>query len=154
TGTSDASVIRTIKGLGYQGLPDLKKEFLESILRRRNSAATLDHNIESIQTNKRPAEHMLANSVDIIDAFRGVFSQVAFASGVKAVSNARRPSTYGLGAGSMFSGFLALHLQRVGFDAEAMMLSAYRLADDLLPLTANDCIVFIAPFHQTTEVEV
>ena len=25
TGTSDASVIRTIKGLGYQGLPDLKK---------------------------------------------------------------------------------------------------------------------------------
>src|SRR5690625_2153084 len=70
TGTSGASVIRTIKGLGYQGLPELKKELLESVLRRRHSAATLDHNIESIQTNKRPAEQMLANSVDIIDAFR------------------------------------------------------------------------------------
>ena len=154
TGTSDASVIRTIKGLGYQGLPDLKKEFLESVLRRRNSAAALDHNIESIQTNKRPAEQMLANSVDIIDAFREGFDHDAFASCVEAVSNARRTYTYGLGAGSMVSGFLALHLKRVGFDAEAMMLAGYRLADDLLPLTANDCIVLIAPFHQTTEVEV
>ena len=154
TGTSDASVIRTIKGLGYQGLPDLKKEFLESVLRRRNSAATLDHNIESIQTNKRPAEQMLANSVDIIDAFREGFDHEAFASCVEAVSNARRTYTYGLGAGSMVSGFLALHLKRVGFDAEAMMLAGYRLADDLLSLTANDCIVLIAPFHQTTEVEV
>ena len=154
TGTSDASVIRTIKGLGYQGLPDLKKEFLESVLRRRNSAAALDHNIESIQTNKRPAEQMLANSVDIIDAFREGFDHDAFASCVEAVSNARRTYTYGLGAGSMVSGFLALHLKRVGFDAEAMMLAGYRLADDLLSLTANDCIVLIAPFHQTTEVEV
>lgn len=154
TGTSDASVIRTIKGLGYQGLPDLKKEFLESVLRRRNSAAALDHNIESIQTNKRPAEQMLANSVDIIDAFREGFDHDAFASCVEAVSNARRIYTYGLGAGSMVSGFLALHLKRVGFDAEAMMLAGYRLADDLLSLTANDCIVLIAPFHQTTEVEV
>ena len=147
-------MIRTIKGLGYQGLPDLKKEFLESVLRRRNSAAALDHNIESIQTNKRPAEQMLANSVDIIDAFREGFDHDAFASCVEAVSNARRTYTYGLGAGSMVSGFLALHLKRVGFDAEAMMLAGYRLADDLLSLTANDCIVLIAPFHQTTEVEV
>ena len=154
TGTSVASVFRTIKGLGYQGLPDLKKEFLESVLRRRNSAATLDHNIESIQTNKRPAEQMLANSVDIIDAFREGFDHDAFASCVEAVSNARRTYTYGLGAGSMVSGFLALHLKRVGFDAEAMVLAGYRLADDLLSLTANDCIVLIAPFHQTTEVEV
>src|SRR5699024_11272580 len=98
TGTSAASVIRTIQGLGYQALPDLKKEFLESVLRRRNSAATLDHTIESIQTNKRAAEQMLANSVDIIDAFREEFDHEAFASCVEAVSNARRTYTYGLGA--------------------------------------------------------
>src|SRR5699024_7818877 len=140
TGTSDASVIRTIKALGYRGLPDLKKEFLESVLRRRNSAATLDHNIESIQTNKRPAEHMLANSVDIIDALREEFDYEAFASCVEAVSNARRTYTYGLGAGSMVSGCLALHLKPVGFDAGAMMLAGNRLAAHLPSCTATESL--------------
>jgi len=153
TGTSDASVIRTIKRLGYQGLPELKKEFLESILRRRSSSATLDHNIDSIKTDNRPAEKMLANSVDIIEAFRLGFDHDAFAQCVDALTEARRIFTLGLGPGSMVAGFLAIHLKRVGFDAEALMNAGYRLADDLLSLTRDDCVVLIAPYHQTTEVE-
>lgn len=154
TGTSDASVIRTIKGLGYQGLRELKDEFLESVLRRRSSAATLGHNIASIQTDRNPAEKMLDNSVDIIDAFRQGFDHEAFAQCIDAVSRAHRIFTFGLGPGSMVAGFLAIHLKRVGFDAEALMNTGYRLADDLLPLTSSDCVVLIAPYHQTTEVEV
>lgn len=154
TGTSDATVIRTIKGLGYQGLPELKNEFLENVLRRRSSSATLDHNIESIQTNKRPAETMLANSVDILQAFSQGFDHEVFTDCVEALAGAQRIYTYGLGPGSMVAGFLALHLKRIGFDAEAMMSAGYRLADDLLPLNKGDCVVLIAPYHQTTEVEV
>lgn len=153
TGTSDATVIRTIKRLGYQGLPELKKELLKSILRRRSSSATLDHNIDSIQTNSRPAEKMLGNSVDIIEAFRQGFDHESFESCVEALTDARRIFTFGLGPGSMVAGFLAIHLKRVGFDAEALMNAGYRLADDLLALNEEDCVVLIAPFHQTTEVE-
>lgn len=154
TGTSDASVIRTVKGLGYRGLPELKKEFLGSVLRRRSLSATLDHNIDRIQTNKRPAEKMLTDSVDILDAFRHEFDHEAFGRCVELLAGARRIFSYGLGPGSMVAAFLALHLKRVGFDAEAMMLAGYRLSDDLLALTKDDCVVLIAPFHQTTEVEV
>jgi DNA-binding MurR/RpiR family transcriptional regulator len=154
TGTSDASVIRTVKGLGYQGLRELKKEFLGSVLRRRSLPATLGHNIDRISTNKRPAEKMFADSIDILNAFRHEFDHEAFDRCVEAVASARRIYTYGLGPGSMVSGFLAIHLRRVGFDAEAMMLSGYRLADDLLTLTKEDCVVLVAPYHQTTEVEV
>lgn len=154
TGTSDASVIRTVKGLGYRGLPDLKKEFLGSVLRRRSMPATLGHNIDSILTNKRPAEKMLTDSIDILDAFRLEFDHDSFDRCVEIVARARRIFTYGLGPGSMVSAFLALHLKRVGFDAEAMMLAGYRLSDDLLPLTRQDCVVLLAPYHQTTEVEV
>lgn len=154
TGTSDASVIRTVKGLGYQGLPELKKEFLGNVLRRRSPSATLGHNIDRIQSNKRPAERMLTDSIDILNAFRQEFDHEAFDRCVDALAGARRIYTYGLGPGSMVSGFLALQLKRVGFDAEAMMLAGYRLADDLLTLTEDDCVVLMAPYHQTTEVEV
>lgn len=153
TGTSDASVIRTIKRLGYQGLPELKQEFLESILRRKSSSATLDHQIASIQTNNRPAEQMLANSADLIGSLLEGFDHEAFDECLDAISNSRRIYTYGLGPGSMVAGFLAIHLKRVGFAAEALMNAGYRLADDLLPLTQDDCIVLIAPYHQTVEVE-
>jgi DNA-binding MurR/RpiR family transcriptional regulator len=154
TGTSDASVIRTVKGLGYQGLPELKKEFLGSVLRRRSPSATLGHNIDRIQSNKRPAEKMLTDSIDILNAFRHEFDHEAFDRCVDALGSARRIYTYGLGPGSMVSGFLALHLKRVGLDAEAMMLAGYRLADDLLTLSGDDAVVLVAPYHQTTEVEV
>lgn len=154
TGTSDASVVRTVKGLGYHGLRELKKEFLGSVLRRRSPSATLGHNIDRIQANKRPAEKMLADSLEILEAFNQEFDLEAFDRCVDALASARRIYTYGLGPGSMVSGFLAIHLKRVGFDAEAMMLAGYRLADDLLTLTEDDCVVLVAPYHQTTEVEV
>lgn len=154
TGTSDASVIRTIKGLGYQGLRELKKEFLENILVRRSSSSILGHDIESIQTNKRPADNMLENSAAILEAFRQGFDHDAFDRCVDLLVESRRIYTYGLGPGSMVAGFLATYLKRVGFDAEALMLAGYRLADDLLSMEQDDCVVLIAPFHQTTEVDV
>src|SRR5699024_9335451 len=86
TGTSDASAIHTIKGWCNSGISNLKKEFLASVLRSRISAATFDHNNETIKTNNGPAEKMLANSVNIIDAFSDEFAHDAFASCVKAVS--------------------------------------------------------------------
>lgn len=154
TGTSDASVIRTIKSLGYRGLPELKKELLESILRRRNSPTTLGQNVESIRANKHPADQVLTDSVDILDAFHHSFDHESFAHCVELLSTARRIYTYGLGPGAMVSGFMAMHLKRAGYDSEALMMTGYRLADDLLPLSQEDCVILIAPYHQTTEVEV
>lgn len=154
TGTSDATVIRTVKGLGYQGLRELRKEFLESVLRRRSSSATLDHNIDQFLSTESPVAEMLKDSVAVLNAFSNEFDQEDFDRCVQALAQARRIFTYGLGPGSMVSGFLALHLTRVGFDAQAMMHSGYRLSDDLLPITGDDCVVVLAPYHQTTEVEV
>ena len=154
TGKSDATVIRTIKGLGYQGLPELKNEFLENVLRRRSSSATLDHNIESIQTNKRPAETMLANSVDILQAFS---QDLITRPLLIALRLCWRATDLHLWSGSWFDGggvSRPSSQKRIGFDAEAMMRAGYRLADELQPLNKCDCVVLIAPYHQTTEVEV
>jgi DNA-binding MurR/RpiR family transcriptional regulator len=154
TGTSDASVIRTVKGLGYAGLRELKKELLENVLRRRSMAATLDHNIDRILTNERPVAQMLKDSVDVLTAFVGDFDHASFEEATALMARATRIFSYGLGPGSTTSAFLAIHLRRVGFDARAMMSAGYRLSDDLLPLTRTDCVVLLAPYHQTTEVEV
>src|SRR5699024_12249439 len=73
-----------------------------------------------------------SSDLDIIEAFRLGFDHDAFAQCVDALTEARRIFTLGLGPGSMVAGFLAIHLKRVGFDAEALMNAGYRLADDLL----------------------
>lgn len=153
TGTSDATVIRTVKGLGYVGLKELKKEFLENLLRRRSSSA-LDQNIDRMLANERPIMGMLSDAVDIMDAFRKEFDNASFDRCVEVMAGARRIFVYGLGPGGMIAGLLALHLTRVGYDAHSITQTGYRLADDLLPMTAADCVVLFAPYHQTTEVEV
>ncbi|WP_332603698.1 MurR/RpiR family transcriptional regulator [Arthrobacter sp. S2(2024)] len=154
TGTSDATVVRTVKGLGYSGLKEMKKEFLESVLRRRNVSATIDHRIDRMLMNEQPVLGMLSESVGVLDAFREEFDVEAFERSIDIMASARRIYAYGLGPGGMIAGFLALNLVRVGYDAHSITQTGYRLADDLLLLRDGDCVVLFAPYHQTAEVEV
>ncbi|MDR6989284.1 DNA-binding MurR/RpiR family transcriptional regulator [Paenarthrobacter nitroguajacolicus] len=154
TGTSDATVIRTIQNLGYGGLKELKQEFLENVLRRRSSSASLDPDIDLMLAGQRPVMGVLADSASVLDAFLNDFDDESFDRAVDLMASARRIYSYGLGPGGMMARFLALNLNRVGFDARSITQTGYRLADDLLPLRNDDCVVLFAPYHQTVEVEV
>lgn len=153
SGTSDATVIRTIQGLGYAGLRELKKEFLQDVLRRRSMAASLDHNIDRLLADERPTMRMLADSVGTLEAFRQEFDEGSFDQAVAVLSRSSRIYAFGLGPGSLVAAFFALHLNRTGRDAHAIMQTGYRLADELLPLRAEHCVVLFATYHQTIEVE-
>ncbi|MGO1544450.1 MAG: MurR/RpiR family transcriptional regulator [Gulosibacter sp.] len=151
--TSDATVVRTVQKLGYGGLRDLKRELLEDVLRRRNMSAALDHNIDQMLATERPLMSMFADSVGVLEGFRQDLDDEQFDAAATLLTAARRVFTFGLGPGSFIAGFLALHLTRIGCDAVALSHTGYRIADDLLALSADDVIVLFAPYHQTPEVD-
>lgn len=154
SGSSDATVIRAVQSLGYSGLREVKREFLQDVLRRRSMAATLDHSIDQVLSSDESVARVLADSVAALEAFRQDLDRVGIDRAVEVIDRAQRIFTYGLGPGGHIASFFALHLNRIGRDARGMTQTGYRVADELLPLAKDDCIVLFAPYHQTDEVEV
>ena len=155
SGSSDATVIRTVQTLGYSGLRELKRELLQDVLRRRSMSATLDHSIDQVlASDKKSVARVLTDSVAVLETFRQEVEQHSVDRAVEIMDRSARIFTYGLGPGGLIASFFALHLNRIGRDARAMAQTGYRIADELLPLAADDCVVLFAPYHQTDEVEV
>jgi DNA-binding MurR/RpiR family transcriptional regulator len=152
-GTSDATVIRAVQTLGYSGLRELKREFLQDVLRRRSLSASLDHTLDQVLASDSPVSRVLADSVSVLETFRQEFDHAIVDRAAKTLAGAQRIYAYGLGPGGLVAAFFSLHLNRFGFDAQAMAQTGYRLADELLPIRNGDSVALFAPYHQTAEVE-
>lgn len=151
--TSDATVVRIAKKLGYSGYKALKTEILDEAIRRRDTSLALDHRVGRLEGSDRPAFLLLQDTVSAINALAQDIDHEAIAQATKLALSARRVFAYGLGPGASVASFLAISLVRLGVDAASLERTGYRLADDLLGLRRGDTIFLFAPIHQTVEVE-
>ncbi|MER8156218.1 MurR/RpiR family transcriptional regulator [Streptomyces sp. NPDC094472] len=153
TGTSDATVIRTARKLGFDGLNDLKRSLVEHLTRRRNPAQVLDDRVQRLS----PAEHGVLQPV--IDAGLALLGEVPalvendeWSRSVAAINEAEHVWAYGIGPGASVAEHLALSLRRVGKAADAWTATGFRLADDLLRLQPSHAVVAVAPLRVFREI--
>lgn len=151
-GTSDATVVRTAKALGYTGLPELKRElgrhFVDSsrpsAVRRRatsgDAGATLDQ--------------IFDEAVDRLQQTRQLVDGAAFTRAVELLVGAREVTAFGVGASGLAARHLALRLGRLGYRARVAAATGFQLADELLTTAADDIVVVYAPGRLLADVEV
>ncbi|UOZ02958.1 MurR/RpiR family transcriptional regulator [Amycolatopsis sp. WQ 127309] len=145
SGTSDATVIRTVKALGYSGLPELKRAVGRDVV-SDTPAARLRKRVEQAGDDTTSLlDELLAESVDRLTETRRLLSEPAFTAAVELLAGANTVLGYGLGVSELPVRYLATRLQRLGRRARSTSATGFRLADELLTIEAGDVVVLNAP---------
>ncbi|HVV21472.1 MAG TPA: MurR/RpiR family transcriptional regulator [Pseudonocardiaceae bacterium] len=154
TGTSDASVVRTAKALGFDGLPELKRS-LQGVLGELLAPANRLHNTLH-EAGDRPEAILaatLADRIALIEDIRRALDPGAFAKAVDLVAGARETLVCGI-AGLVVAEWAAVRLVRMGRRARFVGDIGVRLVDQLLPLGPDDVVFAIAPHRLVKEMRV
>src|SRR5579862_2238342 len=145
TETSDATVVRTAKALGFSGLDELRRALADEIRTALSPADRLARTLGEVGDSLSAA---LTLTLDIhmhaLDALRRSISDEMFERAVDGIINARRIVAFGLGPSSAIAGYLARQLNRFGFEALTLSNAGLLFADDLRRLREGDLVIMLA----------
>lgn len=145
TGTSDATVVRTAKALGFAGLADLKRVLAGEMRQRLTLADRMERTLE--ETGDDPASAFtLVMSIheQSLASLRRSITPADFRAAVEMIGASRRVVVFGLGPSSAIAQYFVLQLSRIGLDALALVNSGLLFADDVGKLRPGDLVIAFA----------
>jgi DNA-binding MurR/RpiR family transcriptional regulator len=153
-GTSDATVIRTAKALGFGNLEGLRRAVADGI-DTITPAARVSRTIEETGGDLRKAlQSTLATQMQSVASLRDHLSDETFGFVVRAIAEAREVAVFGIGPSASIATYLCTQLGRFGLQGRAMTATGIALADQLLPLAAGDVVLIMAYSRVYPELEV
>jgi DNA-binding MurR/RpiR family transcriptional regulator len=143
--TSDATVVRAAKGLGFAGLEELRRTLADELRRSLSPAARLTRTLSEIGGNLPAA---FASTIDLhlrsLDSLRRSVSVDEFETAVDGIAGAGRIVVFGLGPSAAIANYLVTQLRRFGLDAISLTNTGLLFADDLRRLRAGDLVIMLA----------
>ncbi|WP_328603626.1 MurR/RpiR family transcriptional regulator [Amycolatopsis sp. NBC_00345] len=163
TRTSDATVVRTAKSLGFTGLLELRRSLAEEVVLQTSPSHHLLHQTALNQT--RPHHNgggapdpvvaqVFTEAAERLSATWRLISSAGFDRAVDLMDDAREVLGFGLGPSGLLARYLGLRLTRMGRRARATGSTGFQLADDLVGLGPDDLVVLYVPSRLLAEIEV
>ncbi|HRQ00632.1 MAG TPA: MurR/RpiR family transcriptional regulator [Terrimesophilobacter sp.] len=154
TRTSDATVIRTAKALGYTGLPELKLELGAELMNTSHPARRLATRltVAKEEGGTRLMQRLAADTVDRLSEAERIFDEAAFDKAIAAIENAATVMTFGVGLSRIVAEYQALRLGRIGKKVHFARNMGFALADDLIQLGEGDAIIIFSPGRDLREM--
>ncbi|MBN9748417.1 MurR/RpiR family transcriptional regulator [Amycolatopsis sp. A1MSW2902] len=153
-GTSDATVVRTAKALGYSGLPELKRHLGQTFTARTEPTVRLSAAMENLgSTGSRQIDRVMADSAERLQEMQRQLAPEAVEEAARLLLAARMVFTWGLGLSSVCAEYAAFRLARRGLVTRHCDDTGFRLADAMLPLSADDAVLVYVPARQNRDVE-
>jgi len=141
-GTSDATVVRTAKALGYGGLAELRRA-----LANRTPEPPLGERLRRT-LEQAPPDEILAASLDrhlaALDALSSDVSPRQFQDVVTILADSRRVVWRGVGPSAHLASYAELLSQRIGKPSIALVHTGTSFADELLAVSPDDAVVVFA----------
>lgn len=146
TGTSDASIVRTAKALGYDGLPGLKRSLQGHLQTLLSPANRLNASLESFGQDGPEAllRATLRDHIEHLMMAEQSLDTDQFRRAVELVDGARETVVCGFAGLDGVSEYIATHLTRIGCRARTASDTGYRLADRILLLGPEDVVIVMA----------
>ena len=155
TGTSDATVVRTARSLGYTGLRDLKRAALASLTPPRDPVVRLTRRLDRLQGGLGAVlDQVLADTTEMVGHLPATLDTTAWERAVDLVAAGDRVWAYGIGPAALAAEFLVVELTRFGHRATAVRDTGFSLADPLMGLGPGDVVVIFAPLRLFHEIDV
>lgn len=154
TETSDATVIRTAKALGYSSLDSLRQDLATKLRSDLSPAARLTRTLNEIAVG---SDNALGATLDIqiaaLEALRSEVSSALFASAINQIVDAKRVYAFGIGPSSAMAEYFAIQLGRFGLEASSLTATGLLLADGMLKLRQGDVLVLLAYGRVYAEID-
>ena len=143
--TSDATVVRATKALGFSGLEDLRRTLADELRGSLSPAERLTRTLGQVGSSLSAAFEMtLAIHLRSLESLRRSITIEQFERAVDGVVGARRIRVFGLGPSSAIAGYLVTQLVRFGLDAASLTNTGLLFADDLRRLRQGDLVIMLA----------
>jgi DNA-binding MurR/RpiR family transcriptional regulator len=151
-GTSDATVVRTAKSLGYSGLGDLRKALT---MRSENPPLRerLRRTLEQTPSDD-PLSSAVRNHLSELESLGRNVSPAAFLSAAALLADSNRIVWRGVGPSAALATYGQLIAQRIGKSSTALVHTGTSFADELLTIQAEDCLVLFAYGRRQRHVDV
>jgi DNA-binding MurR/RpiR family transcriptional regulator len=141
-GTSDATVVRTAKAMGYSGLGELRQALAAQganpppgVRLRR----TLDH-----MSGDELFAATISSHLGALDALVNNVSPQTFHTAVEVLSSKQRVVWRGVGPSAHLAAYGQVLTERIGTPSRALVHTGTSFADELLTLTSDDAVVVFA----------
>jgi DNA-binding MurR/RpiR family transcriptional regulator len=154
TATSDATVVRTTKKLGYRSFRELRRAALVMSGRHRDPSKVLDDQLGQISSSRSGARRVFRDTAELLVQFEEDLDLDSWNRAVTAMTGAARVVTYGIGPSGCAADYLSISLKRAGLRSASMTAAGFALADHLLDLADNDVIVVFATLRRFREIDV
>lgn len=144
-GTSDATVVRTARALGYSGLDALRRDVADEISGKLTPARRVAGTLREIKGDLGNAfRSTLDLHVAALKALRRQITPRLFRSAVEHVLSAQRIAIFGIGPSSAMANYFAIQARRFGLNAMPLTDTGLLLADGLLRLHQGDLLIVMA----------
>ena len=154
TGTSDATVVRAVQALGFDGLPELRRTMAASLGAPQATLVdamrrTLD---EAGAEPARAVDLVIETQREALDALAAPEARATIRAAIAALHPARRILVFGIGPSASLARYVVLLLRRSGRAARALDATGIELADRLLDLRPGDVLLVLAYGRSYREV--
>lgn len=143
--TSDATVVRAAKALGFAGLEHLRRTLADELRHSLSPAERLTRTLGEVGDSLSAAfEVTLDLHSRALDSLRRTITPQQFEEAVDGIVGARRVVVFGLGPSAAIANYLVIQLARFGLDAASLTNTGLLFADDLGKLRHGDLVVMLA----------
>ena len=143
--TSDATVVRAAKALGFSGLEELRRALADELRSSLSPAERLTRTLGEVGDSLSTAfELTLDIHLQSLEGLRRSITPELFEKAVDAIVAAQRVVVFGLGPSAAIANYLVTQLIRFGVDACSLTNTGLLFADDLRRLREGDLVIMLA----------
>ena len=143
--TSDATVVRAVKALGFAGLEDLRRTLADELRSSLSPAARLTRTLSEVDGDLAAAfQATIDLHLGSLNSLRRSVTIEEFEKAVDAVAGAPRIIVFGLGPSAAIANYLVTQLTRFGLDAASLTNTGLLFADDLRKLRSGNLVIMLA----------
>jgi DNA-binding MurR/RpiR family transcriptional regulator len=152
-GTSDATVVRTARSLGFSGLGELRR----ALASRGSAEPRLAERLHRTLTDT-PADALLANGIaNLRVGLQSLDERIApqhFQRAVSVLASRERVVWRGVGPSACLADYGRLLCERVGKKSASLVHTGTSFADELLGLDGEDAVVLLAYGRPQVHIDV
>ncbi|MDK4711559.1 MurR/RpiR family transcriptional regulator [Rhizobium sp. CNPSo 4039] len=154
-GTSDATVVRTARALGFESLSMLRAALLEELTGTPSPGMRMQRTLAETGSQAGDAlHHVIGMHEQALDVLRREEFAASFERCVDILAKAARRHVFGIGPSGAMADYASLQFNRIGLPTTALSVSGIALADRLLRIGKGDAVLVMAYAPLYREVEV
>ena len=144
-GASDATVLRTIRTLGFSGIADLKRTILESAGSTSSSADDMRNTLANLKAGRSNALDLVMQAHrESFEVLQGEECRSQISTAVKTLDAASRIVIFATGPAVSIAGYISYLLARSGRRTRTLDVTGAMLANQLLDLRRGDALLILA----------